>query len=287
MVTGAAGQLGEAMTSQLGARHEVVALTRTQLDLGNAGAVLEAVAGVCPDVIINCAAYTDVDGAERDPSAALSANAWVVRTLARAAVDIDATFVHFSTDFVFDGLLERPYTEEDAPNPRGAYASSKLLGEWFAAGVPAHYVLRVESLFGGPRTRSSVDKMLENLMAGREVRAFSDRTVSPSFVDDVVTATMELLERRAPYGVYHCVNSGWTTWSGLAKELASRINRTDAAIVDVPMASAALVAPRPRFAALSNDKLDALGIAMPTWQDAVRRHVENLQQISSRGGEPR
>ncbi len=277
MVTGAAGQLGEAMTSQLGARHEVVALTRSQLDLGNAGAALDAVAAVCPDVIINCAAYTDVDGAERDPSAALSANAWAVRTLARAAFNINATLVHFSTDFVFDGSIERPYTEEDPPNPRGAYASSKLLGEWFAAGVPAHYVLRVESLFGGPRTRSSVDKILDNLVAGREVRAFVDRTVSPSFVDDVVTATMELLERKAPCGVYHCVNSGWTTWSELAKELALLVNRPDARIVDVLMANAQLVAPRPKFAALSNEKLASQGIPMPTWQDALRRHVDNLQ----------
>lgn len=277
MVTGAAGQLGEAMTSQLGARHEVVALTRAQLDLSNAGAALDAVAAVCPDVIINCAAYTDVDGAERDPSAALSANAWAVRTLARAAVDINATLVHFSTDFVFDGSQQRPYTEEDQPNPRGAYASSKLLGEWFAAGVPSHYVLRVESLFGGPRARSSVDKILDNLVAGREVRAFVDRTVSPSFVDDVVTATSELLERKAPCGVYHCVNTGWTNWSALAKELALLVRRPDATIVDVPMANAQLVAPRPKFAALSNEKLASQGIEMPTWQDALRRHVDNLQ----------
>jgi dTDP-4-dehydrorhamnose reductase len=277
MVTGAAGQLGEAMTSRIGARHELVALTHEQLDLTNSAAVLDAVAAVCPDVIINCAAYTDVDGAERDPVGALAANAWAVRTLARAALDITATLVHFSTDFVFDGTQQRPYTEEDPANPRGVYASSKLLGEWFAAGVPSHYVLRVESLFGGPRTRSSVDKILENLMAGHEVRAIVDRTVSPSFVDDVVTATMELLERKAPFGLYHCVNSGWTNWSTLTRELALLVNRPDATIVDVLMANANLVAPRPKFAALSNAKLLALGIPMPSWQDALRRHVEDLR----------
>ena len=277
MVTGAAGQLGEAMSAQLGARHEVVAFDRSALNLANTDAALDAVAAICPDVIINCAAYTDVDGAERDPSAALVANAWAVRTLARASLEINATLVHFSTDFVFDGSQERPYTEEDAPNPRGAYASSKLLGEWFAASVPSHYVLRVESLFGGPRAKSSVDKILDNLKEGREVRAFADRTVSPSFVDDVVAATMALLEQKAPIGLYHCVNTGWTTWSGLARELAQLIRRPDAAIIEVPMASASLVAPRPKFAALSNDKLAAQGIAMPTWQDALRRHIENMQ----------
>ena len=277
MVTGAAGQLGEAMSAQLGARHEVVALDRSKLDLANSDAALDSVAAICPDVIINCAAYTDVDGAEKDPSAALVSNAWAVRTLARAALDINATLVHFSTDFVFDGSQEHPYSEDDAPSPRGAYASSKLLGEWFAASVPSHYVLRVESLFGGPRARSSVDKILDNLKAGHEVRAFMDRTVSPSFVDDVVTATMALLEQKAPTGLYHCVNTGWTTWSGLARELAQLIDRPDAPIVDIPMASASLVAPRPKFAALSNAKLAALGIAMPTWQDALRRHIDNLQ----------
>ena len=281
MVTGAAGQLGEAMSAQLAARHEVVALDRSKLNLANADASMDSVAAICPDVIINCAAYTDVDGAEKDPSAALVSNAWAVRTLARAAVEINATLVHFSTDFVFDGSQERPYAEDDAPNPRGAYASSKLLGEWFAATVPSHYVLRVESLFGGPRARSSVDKILDNLKAGREVRAFADRTVSPSFVDDVVTATMALLEQKAPVGLYHCVNTGWTTWSGLAHELAQLIDRPDAAITDIPMASASLVAPRPKFAALSNAKLTALGIAMPTWQDALRRHIDNLQHANN------
>ena len=276
LVTGAGGQLGEAMRAQLGARHEVVAMTRAELDLANAPAVLDAVTSVCPDAIVNCAAYTDVDGAEREPAAALAANAWAVRTLARAAGDIRATLVHFSTDFVFDGVSERPYTEDDPPNPRGAYASSKLLGEWFAAGVPSHYILRVESLFGGPRARSSVDRIIQALQEGAEVRAFVDRTVSPSYVDDVVAATLELLERRSPSGVYHCVNSGWTTWSGLARELSAILQRPDATILEVPMASANLVAPRPKFAALSNHKLESQGIAMPTWQDALRRHVRQL-----------
>ena len=276
MVTGAAGQLGQAMSADLAAQHEVVSYSRSELDVADGHAVQNAVSAVCPDVIINCAAFTDVDGAELQPVAALAANAWAVRTLARAAGDIKATFVHFSTDFVFDGLASRPYREDDVPNPRGAYAASKLLGEWFAAEVPAHYVLRVESLFGGRHAKSSIDRMLQNLRAGREVRAFSDRTVSPSYVDDVVAATRALLEQRAPAGLYHCVNSGWTTWSGVARELATLVGASPASIVDVAMSDAGLRAPRPKFAALSNDKLVALGIALPTWQTALRRYVAAL-----------
>ena len=277
LVTGAAGQLGEAMVAELDVRHEVVNLSRADLDVADTDRVMTTVAAVCPDVVINCAAYTNVDGAEKNPSAALAANAWAVRALARAAVDINAVLVHFSTDFVFDGVTDKPYAETDAPNPRGTYAVSKLLGEWFAADTPAHYVLRVESLFGGPQARSSVDKILQNLSQDREVRAFADRTVSPSFVEDVVQATDAILLRRPAPGVYHCVNSGWTTWSGIARELASLLDKPNAQIVDVNMGDLKLVAPRPQFAALDNAKLTAAGIPMPTWQDALRRYVERSE----------
>jgi dTDP-4-dehydrorhamnose reductase len=272
LVVGAGGQLGGSFTEQLGARHVVVADTRVDLDVTDAQALLARVRAVCPDVIINASAYTQVDEAEQDPLTAFAVNASAVRLLARAAGDIDATLVHYSTDFVFDGRLDRPYTEEDEPNPRGVYAMSKLLGEWFAEDAPKHYVLRVESLFGGARARSSVDRMWSKLEARQPVRAFADRTVSPSYVDDVITATDTLLRTGQPYGLYHCVNSGWTTWAGLARELARLCGAPDSLVEDIPMESAGLVAARPQFAALSNARITAAGVAMPTWQDALSRY---------------
>lgn len=273
LVLGAHGQLGEAMTALLEPRHEVVSRGRDELDVTIADAVRATVRSICPDVIINCAAYTSVDAAQREPARALATNAWAVHTLARAAADIDATFVHFSTDFVFDGETTRPYDETSPPNPRGTYAVSKLVGEWMACDAPRHYVLRVESLFGGRVARSSIDRLLEGIMAGRTVQAFVDRTVSPSYVEDVVAATAKLLDQPAPYGLYHCVNSGWTTWAEVARELARLVGRPDATILEVPMAQANLLAPRPRFAALSNANLASVGIQMPTWQDALERYV--------------
>jgi dTDP-4-dehydrorhamnose reductase len=278
MVVGAGGQLGEAMAERLASLHEVIGLRHQDLDIGDAGAVEAAVRAVCPDAIVNCAAYTEVDRAEREPREALAANSWGPRALARAAVSVDATFVHFSTDFVFDGSIGRPYTETDTPNPRGVYAMSKLLGEWFAAEAPRHYVLRVESVFGGPRAKSSLDRILDGLLAGKEVRAFVDRTVTPSYVIDVVNATATLLQDGQPYGLYHCVNSGWTTWADLAHELARMVGLPDAHITEVPLAQAALPVPRPKFAALSNAKLAGAGISMPTWQDAIQRHVTGILQ---------
>ena len=273
LVLGAGGQLGEAMAHGLGRHYEVVARTRQDVDVTVPDAVHATIASVLPDVLINCAAYTNVDAAEQDPVTALAVNASSVRTMARLAAEFDVTLVHYSTDFVFDGAATAPYRETDAPNPRSTYAVSKLLGEWLAADAPRHYVLRVESLFGGPRAKSSVDRILDGILAGAPVRAFADRTVSPSYVEDVVAATAALLAGRSPSGVYHCVNSGYTTWSGLAREVARIAGRPDTRITDVSMDDARLVAPRPKFAALANDKLAAEGVIMPTWQQALERYV--------------
>src|SRR5262249_22818005 len=122
LVVGAGGQLGEAMVEGLGVRHEVVGRTHAELDVTSAEDVQRQIAQLCQDVVINCAACTDVDGAEARLTDALAVNAWAPRALARAASAVDATLVHFSTDFVFDGDASRPYTEDDPPNPRSVYA---------------------------------------------------------------------------------------------------------------------------------------------------------------------
>ncbi len=273
---GAGGQLGAAMVQAFASEAHVVGLTHAELDVTDQAAVRDTVRSVAPSLVVNCAAYTKVDEAEREAVTALATNALAVRTLAREAAEIGATLVHYSTDFVFDGTGDRPYREEDDPNPRSVYATSKLLGEWFAADAPRHYVLRVESLFGGPRRKSSVDKIVDGLMAGEAVRVFVDRTVSPSYVDDVVAATRALVARGAEPGLYHCVNSGACTWYELATE-AARLLGVPATLEAVRVADAALPAARPRYCALSNAKLAAAGIAMPTWQDALARHIARMR----------
>ena len=197
-----------------------------------------------------------------------------VRTLAGAARDAGATLVHYSTDFVFDGLAAAPYAEEDASNPQGVYAMSKLVGEWFARDAQA-YVLRVASLFGGGRPgvrAGSLDRMADAILAGREVHAFADRTVSPSYVPDVAAATIALLAAAPPAGVYHCVGSGRGTWLEVATSLARRLDRA-ARIVPVDAADRPQRARRPTFSALSNAKLARAGIEMPPWTDALGRYA--------------
>lgn len=276
LVTGGAGQLGSTLAALFAARDEVHAFGRGDLDIADGPAVERAVARVRPDVIVNCAAYNDVDGAESDAAAALEGNAFGVLRLARAAAAAGATFVHYSTDFVFDGEADRPYVESDRPRPVSTYGASKLLGEWFAADAPGAYVLRVESLFGGVRAKSSIDRILDAMRAGQPVRVFVDRTVTPSYVDDVVAATAAILARRPEPGLYHCVNTGVTTWLGVAEE-AARLLGVDARLVPVRVADVAMRARRPQYCALSGGKLAAAGIPMPSWQEALSRYLRKRE----------
>ena len=277
LVPGARGLLGAAVVREFAtAGWEVVGLGRAALDLTDARAVAEQVEATGPDAIVNCVAYNDVDGAEQDAVTALQVNALAVRTLAAAARTSQAVFVHYGTDFVFDGEHDRPYVEDDRPNPCSVYAVSKLLGEWFALDHPRGYVLRVESLFGEPGPEGSRAGSLKGLVTRLEAReplpVFVDRTVSPGYTDDIAAATRSLIERDAPAGIYHCVNSGATSWRDIATE-AARLLGVPIEIKPITLESVALPARRPRYSALSNAKLAAAGFTMPTWQDALARHL--------------
>jgi dTDP-4-dehydrorhamnose reductase len=254
-----------------------VAHTSGTLDITNIAAVRRAVAEARPHIIVNCAAFNLVDDAESRPLEAFGVNAFAVRTLARAAEEHGATLVHYGTDFVFAGLGDRdsePYDESATPSPRSVYAASKLVGEWLALESPRAYVLRVESLFGMPADwkgrRGSLDNIAAGLEAGREIAAFTDRTISPSYVGDVAAATRYLVDAGAPYGLYHCVNSGHASWYQVATEVAGLLG-VPARLKPITTEDARLAAARPRFCALSNRKLAAAGFEMPAWQDALRR----------------
>jgi dTDP-4-dehydrorhamnose reductase len=256
------------------AGRRVVALTRGALDISDARMVRTAVADVRPAVVINCAAYNDVDAAEDDAAAALAGNAFGLRNLAEAATRSGARLVHYSTDFVFDGEADRPYAEADATRPQSVYAASKWLGERFALQAPGALVLRVESLFGCPAdwtgSRGSLDVIVQRLRAGQEVQAFTDRVVTPSYMADVASATRHLVDVQAEAGLYHCVNSGADTWNRVAAE-AARVLGLPARITPITLRDVSMRARRPRYCALSNARLAAAGFLMPAWQNALER----------------
>jgi dTDP-4-dehydrorhamnose reductase len=275
-VVGARGQLAAAVVHACAADHEVVSFTHEQLDVTDDRAVAAAMDRGRPDAIVNGVAFNDVDAAEDRPMEALNANAFAVRALARAADRLGAALVHYGTDFVFDGTATVPYTENDRPNPRSVYAATKLVGEWFALDRARAYVLRVESLFGrapgGRSAKGSVAGIVKTLRAGGTAKVFVDRTITPTYVIDAARATRTLLETSAPGGLYHCVNSGTCTWFELAEELARQLG-VEPRLEGIRQAEARLRASRPQFCALSNDKLQSVGVRMPTWQDALARSL--------------
>lgn len=288
-VTGAGGQLGSRLVSAFAdSGHDVVALKRSDLDVTDESRTRQIIRELRPDVVANCTAYNAVDGAEADAATAFSVNAGGPAALAAATAGAGSLLVHYSTDFVFDGCASAPYTEQDLTNPLNAYGRSKLAGEEAVRlENPRHFILRVESLFGGYArcgARTTIDFLAEKLAAGRVVNAAIDRTVSPSYVPDVIAATLALVDREAPFGTYHCVASGHASWYEVAKEIAATIGATP---VIVPISAGELPgrAARPRFCALDNDKLRRQGVAMPTWQAALHLHLAGhpaLRQASPR-----
>ena len=286
LIVGAAGQLGQAMVAHLNREHEVIPWTRANVDLTRHAEVRDAIVSLAPQAIVNCASYNNVDLAEDEQVTALDINAMAVGTLARAAAQLDAVLMHYSTDFVFAGTSGLPYSETEQPEPRSVYAQSKLIGEWLAADAPQHYVLRVESLFGGPHRRSSVDRIVDAVRNAQPAPVFTDRVVSPSFVADVADASAFLLRTRPATGLYHCVNTGHATWLEVGQEIVKRLGASDALLKPVSVKDVTLRASRPQFAALSNAKLATVGYQMPTWQDAIGRYVDLLRpQSSLRQGE--
>ena len=272
-MTGANGQLA-AFIVQAFSDRQVVALTRSSLDVTDPAAVARTVADVKPTLIVNCAAFNDVDGAESRATDALAINALALRSLARAAEAAGAALVHYSSDFVLNSDRDEPHDEEVRPSPRGVYASSKLLGEWFALEFPRAYVLRVESLFGSPAAwtgrRGTLDHIVDGLEQGRDVKVFTDRIVSPSYTKDVAAATKHLVTSDAPAGLYHCVNDGQGSWFDVASEAAAILG-IEPRLVPITVDQLPLRVPRPRYCALSTKKLAAAGFTMPTWRDALRR----------------
>lgn len=277
VIVGAAGRLGRTLRQDLeSAGRDVVALTRADVDVTDPDAVTRTISQCEPYVVVNCTAYNAVDGAETDAGAAFAVNAVAPGLLARAADGAGALFVHYGTDFVFDGYSRTPYVESDSTNPLSVYGSSKLAGEIeVRRSVDRHYILRVASLFGGTGARDhrpTIDAIAQLLISGKTVRALVDRTVSPSHVSDVSRATCELLEGTATYGTYHCVSSGVTTWYDLAHHVAACLGLSTP-IEPLTVAELKTAARRPQFCALSNAKLRGAGVKLSDWQSVVALHL--------------
>jgi dTDP-4-dehydrorhamnose reductase len=275
VVLGARGLLGTALGERLPAAgwRVAAAVGHADCDISDERAVRALLEATRPDVVFNAAAYTDVDGAESEPAIAEAVNAAGAENVARAAAAVGAAVVHYSTDFVFDGELERPYGEDDPPAPQGRYAASKAAGDArVAAAAERHFILRVGCLYGrGGRNFPST--IVRRLRAGETIRAHNDRLGSPTWVREVADVSAALA-RTAHHGLYHCTAQGETTWADFVRLAADILGVSADRVRGVSTAELPLKARRPRRAILDNRRLREHGLdGMSSWQDALRAFI--------------
>ncbi len=269
LVTAKNGQVGGAITRLAQeAGIETIALGHAELDIADADAVNRIVTELHPTHIINAAAYNNVDAAEEEDSAAFACNALGPQHLALSAKKVGATLVHYSTDYVFDGTKRTPYTEQDQPNPLSAYGRSKLAGEEnVRAALDEHYILRTAWVFT-PGGNNFITRLIERAKREHNFRFIDDCWGTPTDASDVARATLKLIERAAPFGLYHAVGAEAFTPLDWARTVLERAG-VDATVEPIHADELDLRAPRPKHSVLTNTKLDALGIAIPSGRERL------------------
>jgi dTDP-4-dehydrorhamnose reductase len=272
LITGAAGMLGtDVERAARAAGHETIALSRSELDITDRGAVADAVGDSGPDVVINCAAWTDVDGAETEENAATAVNGLGAGHLARAAADAGAWTLHVSSDYVFDGTKDRPYLERDATGPMSAYGRSKLAGELAVAqAAPGrHTIVRSAWLFGvsGPCFPATIMR----LAAERdELTVVDDQVGCPTFTGHLAPALIELAAQRPP-GFLHVACADHCSWFEFAREIVSGAG-LDCKVKPGKTADLQRPAPRPAYSVLGSER-GAAAPALPTWREGLRTYI--------------
>lgn len=278
LVTGAAGMLGTDVVAAASAAHEVVGFARADLDITDAEAVRAAVRDTQPDAVINCAAYTNVDGAETDEETATAINGAGAGHLAAAAAEQHAHIVHVSTDYVFPGDATAPYPEDAPTGPIGAYGRSKLAGELAVEnGNPAsHSIVRTAWVFG-PHGKNFVDTMLKLAATRSELTVVDDQLGCPTYTGHLAQALIAIAETR-PRGILHVAGGGQCTWRELAVATFAAAG-LDVAVHPTTTAAFGAPAPRPAYSVLGSTRSDAP--ALPSWQEGLKAHLTLREVLAS------
>lgn len=272
-VIGGAGQLGSALVRLIGS--DAATIGRAELDLTEPDTIGWWLDTALPDLVINCAAYTNVDAAESDQEAAYLLNAEAVGRLAQETASRDLGFVTFSTDYVFDGQKGAPYVEGDEPNPINVYGASKLAGERMALEAnPSALVVRTSWLLSG--THPNFAATILRLLAGGPVSVVDDQVGRPTLADDLAIGVMAAVENDVS-GLLHLTNQGATTWCGLAREIAALTGVDPARVRPITTEDSGRAAPRPPDSRLDSERLQPLGLSpLPHYRAALETAVRSL-----------
>jgi dTDP-4-dehydrorhamnose reductase len=270
LVTGAGGMLGrDVMLAAGNAGHDVVGFGHTELDVTDAASVEAKLDAERPDVVINCAAWTDVDAAEEAEEAAMAANGTGAGKVAAAAAAVGASVVYVSSDYVFDGAKGAPYVESDQPAPLSAYGRTKLAGEEAtAAANPRHFVVRSSWLFG-IGGGNFVETMLRLAASQNEVLVVHDQVGSPTYTWHLAYGIVRLIEG-LEYGIHHMAAAGQCSWYEFAREIFEQA-KIECKVLSATTDMLGRPAPRPAFSALESQREHA--IELPSWQDGLAGYI--------------
>lgn len=287
LVLGSSGQVASAVARRFkSAGRRTIVLGRSELNLSDPLAARETILRLAPDIVINAAAYTAVDRAETEPEAAFALNATGPAAAAAAAAEVGAPFLHFSTDYVFDGTKGAPYVETDAPRPLGVYGRSKLEGERaVAAANPRHVVLRT-SWVCAPTGANFLSTMLRLAAEREELGVVDDQRGSPTFAEDLAEATLRIVDRLAgdrpdgAWGLFHLTGAGDTTWCGFAQAImAGSAARGGPAARVKPITTADYPTPvtRPADSRLDCTRIETVYAIKPRlWTQALDRALDQI-----------
>lgn len=272
-VIGSEGMLGYDLCELLRKdRVEFTPLDIKEIDITNREEVFLTLSKKPPSIIVNCAAYTNVEMAEDERESAFAVNQIGPKNLTDYALENSAVICHVSTDYVFDGSKNVPYLEDDATDPSGVYGASKLAGELEIRRAANHYIIRTSWLFGR-YGKNFIATIMNAATQNKPLRIVNDQFGSPTFAPDLAKRIMEIIERKLPFGTYHVTNTGVTSWYEFALK-ALQFGSIQAAVVPISSCEYPSKFKRPKYTALSNEKCAKAGLApMPTWQDAVERFV--------------
>ncbi len=273
LVTGARGMLGSVLVEELAARCRVTCVDAGDFDITDADLTMEAIRGAAPEVVINCAAYTDVDGAESDAARAHDVNARGAGNIAAAAAAAGARLVHISTDYVFDGSKSAPYEVDDPTSPINVYGASKLAGEELVARSGAPWLIVRTSWLYGHKGPNFVETIIREAARRPALNVVDDQVGAPTNARDLAGVVRELAERRAD-GIVHATNSGSTSWFGFAELIVETAGLSDVRVRPVGSEAFPRPAARPRNSLLSLRRLrELLGWEPRSWEEAAREYI--------------
>lgn len=279
LVIGAAGQLGHDLMECFADAHEVKGVDIDEIDITDPDSVKEVVGGDSPDLVINSAAFTNVDGCETDREAAWAVNADGPANIARTCAAIDASLIHVSTDYVFDGTKGEPYREDDPVAPLGEYGRSKLAGEEAVrATLDRHLIVRTAWLFG-TAGNNFVKTMLRLGRERDQLKVVNDQTGSPTYSGHLARAIRALAETHLDQpGIYHMTNGGECTWYDFAAEIFN-LAGVEVDLQPTTTAEFKSPAPRPVYSVLANSRAPEIGL--PHWREGLVECLLGLNEIKT------